>query len=220
MMKIICTIGVSFFLPLSGFDWAGEEARKISDMTEVILPVLGFASVVLNSELGKNRVRDPFKINGVEVGGRFVSQNDAKKVGETLLRLGSSFLHVSFYKSWVKERRPVIGRENKFFNLPKILPGDRALNGSIVHSFPSSHASKMFFGAGTIHSQLGFKVAAPFYLMGTACAVLRLTRDNHFVHDLIAGAMIGTKMALTTHFENLVPTPLYDGGVVDITFRF
>ena len=220
LTRCFIAIFLSTFSFMHAIDWGGERARQLSDVTEIALPVLGFASVVMNSDLAKCRHSEPLKVYGMEIGRGYVTQRDAKEIGSSLLRLACSFAHVSFYKNWVLERRPLYGREDKFFQLPSEIKETEEKKGPAFFSFPSSHSSKMFFGAGTIHSQFGFKAASPFYLLGAACSLIRLSRDNHFAHDLVAGAMIGAKFALTNNIANIMPTPLQDGGAVTITFQY
>lgn len=203
---------------LIGFDWGGESARRLSDATEVVLPVVGFASLFAGSDWAQNRRAQPLTIRGWE--SKAITKRDALIFGERMLRFGVAYIHVGFYKRWVRQRRPLYGRGDKLFDRPLSERPATMRVGPEYFSFPSSHASKMFFGAGTVQAYFGWKAALPFYTMAAGCSLIRLSRDNHFVHDLIAGALIGTKMALSKNMTNFLPTPLADGGAVEWTFQF
>lgn len=189
--------------------------KKISDYTEIAIPILGFASVVANTDLAKGRTDTNLSPYGLQV-----SKKDRNRVGRAVGSYFGSLMHVLFYKQVVHEKRPIQGRESKVFVLPTLFDPSEFTGGHAFFSFPSSHCSKMFFGAATIHRELGFKVAAPFYLASAACSGIRLYRDNHFLHDVIAGAMIGAKLALSDNWANFVPTPTKNGGAVTISVKF
>lgn len=69
------------------------------------------------------------------------------------------------------------------------VPEERPNGGS--HSFPSGHTSDVFTSAEFMRVRYGFKWGLPFYLAGAFVAYSRVESDQHYVHDVIAGAAIG-----------------------------
>ncbi len=63
-------------------------------------------------------------------------------------------------------------------------------NGS-SHSFPSGHTSATFATAAVIHEHYGWKVAAPFYVLGGYVSASRMVDHQHFASDVIFGAALG-----------------------------
>ena len=59
------------------------------------------------------------------------------------------------------------------------------------HSFPSGHASVSFAAAATLYKRQGWQVGIPAHLVAAFVGVARVKADKHFVHDVIAGAVIG-----------------------------
>lgn len=176
---------------------------------------IGLASVVLNTELARGKCEHPLKYtNG------HLSSKDVKNLGGYVARMYYALLSNSFYKSWVSQPRPVPGRQNKFFDTPADIDPKQDRSGAAFHSFPSQHAVKYFFGAATVHREFGMKVAAPFYLFSAAATSVRLFHDNHYLHDVIAGAIFGIKMAFANDLMSVIPTPTSDGGVISYTVKF
>jgi membrane-associated phospholipid phosphatase len=77
-------------------------------------------------------------------------------------------------------------------------------------SFPSGHASRAFMGAGFIHERYGFKYAVPAYLGAIYVGYSRVSTDNHYVEDVVAGAAIGllSSFFFTTPYKELTVTPV------------
>lgn len=84
---------------------------------------------------------------------------------------GSTLLATHALKRIVKEERP---------------------NGSNDQSFPSGHTSAAFQGATFIHMRYGFEYAALAYVGATYVGFSRVYSDQHYTHDVIAGAIIGS----------------------------
>jgi membrane-associated phospholipid phosphatase len=63
-------------------------------------------------------------------------------------------------------------------------------NGS-NHSFPSGHTSATFATAAVIQRHYGWKVATPFYALGTYVSASRMVDHQHFASDVIFGAALG-----------------------------
>jgi hypothetical protein len=58
-------------------------------------------------------------------------------------------------------------------------------------SFPSGHASATFATAAVLQRELGWRVGAAAYVLGSYVAVSRLSENKHFASDVAVGAAIG-----------------------------
>ena len=65
-------------------------------------------------------------------------------------------------------------------------------DGSNNKSFPSGHTSAAFQGAAFIHLRYGIKYAILPYIGATFVGYSRIVSENHYTHDVIAGATIGS----------------------------
>ncbi len=70
--------------------------------------------------------------------------------------------------------------------IPKTRP-----DGSNNQSFPSGHTSISFASAATLQNRYGWKVGIPAHLAASFVGVARVEADKHYLHDVIAGALIG-----------------------------
>ena len=68
------------------------------------------------------------------------------------------------------------------------------------NSFPSGHTSATFQGASFIHRRYGLRYAIPAYVGASFVGYSRVESDNHYVEDVIAGAVIG--MASSFYFTH------------------
>ena len=59
------------------------------------------------------------------------------------------------------------------------------------HSFPSGHTSMAFAGAEFLRKQYGWRWGAGAYLAASFVGWSRVEADQHYVHDVLAGAAIG-----------------------------
>jgi len=98
-----------------------------------------------------------------------------EKGNEGLLQFGKAFLTSQLItyglKKTVHERRP---------------------NGICCKSFPSGHTSAAFMGAAFIQKRYGWNYAIPAYLGATYVGYSRVQSKNHYLKDVVAGAVIGT----------------------------
>jgi len=75
--------------------------------------------------------------------------------------------------------------------LKRIVKEERP-NGNNTQSFPSGHTSASFQGAAFIHKRYGLKYAILPYVGATFVGYSRIYADQHYAHDVIAGALIGS----------------------------
>ena len=70
---------------------------------------------------------------------------------------------------------------------------EQQLRLSTFHTgFPSGHTSAAFQGASFIHYRYGLKKAIVPYIAATFVAYSRVYSEKHYLHDVLAGAFIGT----------------------------
>jgi membrane-associated phospholipid phosphatase len=60
------------------------------------------------------------------------------------------------------------------------------------YSFPSGHTSATFQSASFIHKRYGLKYALPAYIGATFVGWSRVYSEQHYTHDVVAGAVIGS----------------------------
>jgi len=89
-------------------------------------------------------------------------------------------------------------------------------------SFPSGHTSSAFTSAAFIHKRYGLKYAVVPYILATYVAYSRVQAKKHFVHDVIAGAVLGIASSwyFTTKYKNLTITPWSDSQKVGVDFSY
>ncbi len=63
------------------------------------------------------------------------------------------------------------------------------------YSFPSGHTSASFQGAAFIHFRYGLKYAVVAYTAATFVGYSRVVSNNHYTHDVVAGAALGIAFA-------------------------
>ncbi|BDY13404.1 phosphoesterase [Hydrogenimonas cancrithermarum] len=92
------------------------------------------------------------------------------------------------------------------------------------HSFPSGHTSLAFQSAAFIHKRYGLNYALPAYLAAVYVGYSRVESDNHYIHDVVAGALIGTVSTLcfTTKYKGWKMSPVARGKRigVELSFKF
>lgn len=92
-------------------------------------------------------------------------------------------------------------------------------------SFPSGHSSQAFASATTMYLRYGWQLGAPAYALATLTAGARVAADKHYVHDVVAGAIVGATSGwlFTDAFdENVQLNPWLDtgGAGVSLTLRW
>lgn len=98
-------------------------------------------------------------------------------------------------------------------------------NPNELTSFPSAHATRAFAFASTIYSLHGWAWGVPAYTIATAVAYSRMNDNRHYLHDVVAGAIIGMSygLSLTEQYQNekkLMVMPTNDGISVNLNWRF
>jgi len=68
---------------------------------------------------------------------------------------------------------------------------DRTRPNGSTHSFPSGHSSATFATAAVIQQHFGWKLAIPFYGLGTYVGLSRMVEREHFASDVIVGTAVG-----------------------------
>lgn len=92
-------------------------------------------------------------------------------------------------------------------------------------SFPSTHTSMAFAGAGFLHARYGWKVGLPFELLAAGVGAARIHTRDHYWYDVVAGAAIGEGSAflLTKRLREDVRVSMAGdtrGGMISLSARF
>jgi len=72
----------------------------------------------------------------------------------------------------------------------KLAVNEQAPDGA-DHSFPSGHASIAFSSAAFVQMRYGWTYGIPAYLVAAFVGYTRVATDQHYFHDVLAGAAIG-----------------------------
>lgn len=107
----------------------------------------------------------------------------------------------------------------------KELVHERRPDGSDRKSFPSGHTSVSFAAAATLETRYGWKAGLPALAVASFVGLARVRADKHYVHDVVAGAAIGSVsgLLLTSRHDDrvrLTPWSAHGGGGVDVAMRF
>ncbi len=87
----------------------------------------------------------------------------------------------------------------------KALVDEPRPNKSNNNSFPSGHTAAAFSGATFIHKRYGLQWALVPYMMATFTGYSRIESDMHYLHDVLAGAAIGSSFAwlFASKYDNI-----------------
>lgn len=107
----------------------------------------------------------------------------------------------------------------------KELIHERRPDGSDDHSFPSGHTSISFAAAASLEKRFGWHAGLPAFLVATFVGVARVESSKHYVHDVLAGAAIGTlsgALLTSSHDDGvrLTPWTAHHGGGLSVATRF
>lgn len=102
---------------------------------------------------------------------------------------------------------------------------ERRPDGSDTRSFPSGHTSVSFAAAATLEKRYGWRAGLPALAVASFVGLARVEADKHYVHDVLAGAAIGTVSGflLTSRYNDrvrLTPWFAHHGGGMDVSLRF
>lgn len=88
-------------------------------------------------------------------------------------------------------------------------------------SFPSGHTSAAFQGAAFIHKMYGWEYSIPYYLGAAFVGYSRVESDNHYIEDVLAGAVIGmiSSFYFTQPYKGFVVTPVANKDYYGIAIR-
>lgn len=107
----------------------------------------------------------------------------------------------------------------------KYTVNERRPNGVCCNSFPSGHTSAAFMGAAFIQERYGWRYGVPAYLGAAYVGYSRVQTRNHYVSDVLAGALIGSLSSyyFTTPYKTRAMVSLltegnYDGVEFDINW--
>ena len=131
-------------------------------------------------------------------------QGDWKGTKQAAFSLGATYAVTAGLKRVIDEERP---------------------DESDDKSFPSGHTSSSFAAAATLHKRHGWEIGVPAHVVAAFVGVARVKADKHFVHDVIAGAVIGEAAGwLLTDRKNdkvqWLPWGDPNGGGVTVAMRF
>ena len=107
----------------------------------------------------------------------------------------------------------------------KELIHERRPDRSDDKSFPSGHTSVSFAAAASLEKRYGWEAGLPALLVASFVGVARVRADKHYVHDVIAGAVIGgvSGLLITGRHDDrvqLTPWSAHGGGGLDLTLQF
>lgn len=137
----------------------------------------------------------------------------ASGLGSTIFYEDGSEGTIQFLKSFVTSQLVTEGL--------KRVTHKRRPNEACCGSFPSGHASKAFMGAGFIHKRYGLKYAVPAYIAATYVGHSRVHANQHFVEDVVAGAVVGilSSFYFVEKHKGFKVTPVMSNDVYGIYVR-
>ncbi len=92
----------------------------------------------------------------------------------------------------VKQSAYSIGAATGVTTVLKEVVHEERPDNSNNKSFPSGHATNAFASATTLYRRHGWQTGVPAYAMAAFVGGARLAAKKHYVHDVLAGALIGT----------------------------
>ena len=109
--------------------------------------------------------------------------------------------------------------------LLKQLVHEERPNGENDNSFPSGHTTIAFASAGFMHKRYGWQIGLPATLAAAFVGFTRVQSNNHYLQDVVAGAVIGEVWAWVVTKplnDNVQVIPWGDtkGGGVSVAAKF
>jgi membrane-associated phospholipid phosphatase len=88
-------------------------------------------------------------------------------------------------------------------------------------SFPSGHATSAFSAAAFMHKRYGWRYGLPFYVAAGLISADKLLSNQHYVQDILAGAVIGIGAAqyFTRTFRGMTIYPIFNRRAFAVCFR-
>lgn len=106
----------------------------------------------------------------------------------------------------------------------------RPHNGADRTSFPSGHATTAFAFASVVGAEHGYGWGIPAYALASLVAYSRMNDNKHYIHDVVAGATIGTAYGLGIYYlrrgsrgdSRVSFAPIWDHDVkgASVAYRF
>jgi membrane-associated phospholipid phosphatase len=86
------------------------------------------------------------------------------------------------------------------------------------HSFPSGHTAITMDSAVYLHKRYGLNVALPAYIGSAWTGYSRVESDNHYTHDVLAGAVLGAVSSyyFTTKYKGFEIKPIFGSSGVGL----
>ncbi len=146
---------------------AADSIQTVGDVLELVLPVTaGALTLAYPGTEGTGKVEDFLGRGEERLGLGYRDTEGTVQFGESLgVALGTTYA----LKYSVNERRP---------------------NGG-TQSFPSAHSSASFAAAEFMRKRYGWEYGIPAYGLASFVAYSRVEANEHYPHDVIAGAAIG-----------------------------
>jgi membrane-associated phospholipid phosphatase len=94
----------------------------------------------------------------------------------------------------------------------------RPVSGS--QSFPSGHTSSAFSGAAYLQHRYGWKIGAPAMAIAAWTGFSRVYADKHYIHDVLAGAILATCVSCRFVESGFTITPKISDEVTGVELKF
>jgi membrane-associated phospholipid phosphatase len=134
----------------------------------------------------------------IGLAGGAIDTRRRERWGKATATVGAAYALNTALKLLVRRRRPELK------GLPPLTDTPTRL------SFPSAHASTSFAGA-LAYSRLGLP-APPLYVLAAGLAVSRLYLGVHYPSDVLAGALLGTGVAIARGAGGTQASPSLNGS--------
>lgn len=199
----------SFYLGLfnTGLVYIYFKNDLISDTQDQVSrekPLRGYAAY---GDYGGQMIPNILYVSGMYFAYYFSENNKYKTFANHMLRASvHSGLMVQILKKTVREKRPNSETSRE--------------------SFPSGHTSTAFAFASVIGMNHDFIWGALGYSLATFVGLSRINNNAHYLHDVLAGAVIGTSYGLGIYYRNENKTsgktislyPSYEENTMTINF--
>jgi hypothetical protein len=192
----------TFLSPTECSFWCHRKAEAISPVTtDGHYPLYIGTGLTLGLLIFEDQIVDPTEEEVVEHKplGRF------SKIGDWGGRLipNAAYVVGMLFDVWISGSSKSLQRADVMFKatayaglttviLKKLAREPRPYSGSDRTSFPSGHTTTAFAFAAAVTEMHGWAWGAPAYSLATFVAFSRINDNKHFLHDVVAGATIGT----------------------------